>query len=645
MDAWTLVDETAALSVQDVEVDAQEVPDVPMEAAAQEGPTLQTSPAETAADVSDQPMQEVPPALALSSAVQRDVMTTNAQRVAAVLSVIAPQGESRAPLSLSVVLDRSGSMRGEKIRLVVETMQFLLTQLQEQDSLGIVSYDTNVRVDAPLRRCDEAGKAMLRAALARLRPGSTTNLSGGLLAGLDLHRRGTVKVEPVFDIRQTHANLSAEQAVPSETIEGMMKTHLWSLEVHTLPGAGQGFEIEEVIYHLHESFKQPVVRVTEAPFRIERKGWGYFEVRVEIRATRRVPGEPDVTRTITCPHMLKFDCAACRSLASWEKPAVAPTNSAPSVASTFLFTDGIANCGISDTAQLCEAVRNVLADSGEEAPTLHCFGFGEDHNAEMLRALADVGGGVYSFIKGAEEIATAFGEALGGLLSTSHQNVELVFEPAPGVVPHVRTTYETVPEGQGFLVRLRDLYVEERRDVLVELEVPAGEVEERTVLGHVRARGFSLAANAYQSIGPAAVLVGRAPQASAEDPFVSRHQNRWEATNALEHSRTTANNGDLAAARAELEAAIFNVQNTALARGGDATVLGYVQDMQECVQDLRDRNQYMRVGSKKMAFMGEAHAKQRSVNTAMMSVRGEGCADYSSSVMKSMGARFKGSVH
>merc|ERR1712118_262564 len=113
--------------------------------------------------------------------------------------------------------------------------------------------------------------------------------------------------------------------------------------------------------------------------------------------------------------------------------------------------------------------------------------------------------------------------------------------------------------------------------------------------------------------------------ASAGDPFVSRHQSRWEATNAL-------------------EAAIFNVQNTALARGGDSTVLGYVQDMQECVQDLRDRNQYMRVGSKKMAFMGEAHAKQRSVNTAMMSVRGEGCADYSSSVMKSMGARFKGSV-
>merc|ERR1719160_1565322 len=150
------------------------------------------------------------PALTMSTAVQRDVITPSTQRVAAVLSVIAPPGASRAPLSLTVVLDRSGSMRGEKLRLVVDTMQFLLTQLQEQDSLGIVSYDTNVRVDAPLRRCDEHGKAVLRAALSRLQAGSTTNLSGGLLAGLDLHRRGAVKVEPVFDIRQTHVNLAPE---------------------------------------------------------------------------------------------------------------------------------------------------------------------------------------------------------------------------------------------------------------------------------------------------------------------------------------------------------------------------------------------------------------------------------------------------
>merc|ERR1719387_2775511 len=195
-----------------------------------------------AVEIADrQPQPAARPALTLASAVQRDVISPAAQRVSAVLSVVAPPGEDRAPLSLSVVLDRSGSMRGEKLRLAIETMQFLLTQLQDQDSLGIVSYDTNVRVDAPLRRCDEHGKAVLRSALSRIRAGSMTNLSGGLLTGLDLHPRGPVKVEPVFDIRQTHVNLAPEQAVPSEAVPGMMKTHKWSLEVHTLPGA-EGFD-------------------------------------------------------------------------------------------------------------------------------------------------------------------------------------------------------------------------------------------------------------------------------------------------------------------------------------------------------------------------------------------------------------------
>jgi hypothetical protein len=285
-------------------------------------------------------------------------------------------------------------------------------------------------------------------------------------------------------------------------------------------------------------------------------------------------------------------------------------------------------------------VRNVLAESGNKAPTLHCFGFGEDHNAEMLRALADVGGGVYIFITGAEEIATAFGEALGGLLSTSHQNVELSFDPGAGVVPHVRTAYETAFEGQSVVVRLRDLYGEERRDVLVEFDVPA-DTAERTILGYVRARGFSLVANTYESLGPVAVSVGRGPQASGEDVSVARHQYRWSATEALERSRGTAQNGDLASARAQLEAAIGHVQSTPLARSGDATALGYVQDMQECLRDLQDRSQYLRVGSKKMACMSEAHAKQRSVTatTSMLSN-----AEYTSKRMKSMGDHFKKSV-
>jgi hypothetical protein len=220
--------------------------------------------------------------------------------------------------------------------------------------------------------------------------------------------------------------------------------------------------------------------------------------------------------------------------------------------------------------------------------------------------------------------------------------VELSFAAAPGVVPHVRTAYETAHGEDGVLVRLRDLYVEERRDVLVELDVPAA-VGAVTTLGYLRVRGFSLTSNAYENLGPVAVVVDRGETAGAEDPFVARHASRWRASDALERSRHTAAAGDLSSARSELEAAIVHVQGTALAQGGDSRVLGYVQDMQECMRDLRDRDQYLRVGSKKMACMGEAHSKQRSYNAKMLTPSAA-ADEYSSVRMKSMGMSFKRAI-
>lgn len=58
------------------------------------------------------------------------------------LSVVAPTVDSsaRAPLRLAAVLDKSGSMGGEKLRLVRETILFMLRHLSERDALGIIEY-------------------------------------------------------------------------------------------------------------------------------------------------------------------------------------------------------------------------------------------------------------------------------------------------------------------------------------------------------------------------------------------------------------------------------------------------------------------------------------------------------------------------
>ena len=64
------------------------------------------------------------------------------------LSVACPRwedGADRPPLVLSVVMDKSGSMSGDKIRLLKKTTEFLVTRLSDKDKMGVVAYDDMVR--------------------------------------------------------------------------------------------------------------------------------------------------------------------------------------------------------------------------------------------------------------------------------------------------------------------------------------------------------------------------------------------------------------------------------------------------------------------------------------------------------------------
>ena len=45
------------------------------------------------------------------------------------------------------------------------------------------------------------------------------------------------------------------------------------------------------------------------------------------------------------------------------------------------------------------------------------FGFGSDHDEKLLLDIASAGQGSYYYIKKEDQIAAAFGDALGGLLS------------------------------------------------------------------------------------------------------------------------------------------------------------------------------------------------------------------------------------
>ncbi|MEQ8673026.1 MAG: FHA domain-containing protein [Aggregatilineales bacterium] len=90
----------------------------------------------------------------------------------------------RRPLNLSLVIDRSGSMAGDKLDYTRQSAQFLVQNLTARDILSIVLY--NDTVETLLQPELVKRKDIITQRIASIKASGTTNLSGGWLAGCNL---------------------------------------------------------------------------------------------------------------------------------------------------------------------------------------------------------------------------------------------------------------------------------------------------------------------------------------------------------------------------------------------------------------------------------------------------------------------------
>lgn len=87
----------------------------------------------------------------------------------------------RRALNLSLVIDRSGSMAGDKIDYTKQAAQFLVQHLTGQDTFSVVLY--NDKVETLIAPEIVSNKDVVNQAIDRIRVRGTTNLSGGWLEG------------------------------------------------------------------------------------------------------------------------------------------------------------------------------------------------------------------------------------------------------------------------------------------------------------------------------------------------------------------------------------------------------------------------------------------------------------------------------
>lgn len=88
----------------------------------------------------------------------------------------------RLPLNFALVLDHSGSMAGEKLRNMKQAVKSIIDQLEPQDVISVVTFETRTQVLVPAQPATD--KEALKRQVDKIRDGGGTNMATGLVEGL-----------------------------------------------------------------------------------------------------------------------------------------------------------------------------------------------------------------------------------------------------------------------------------------------------------------------------------------------------------------------------------------------------------------------------------------------------------------------------
>lgn len=151
------------------------------------------------------------------------------------------EGAQRARVNLAVVLDRSGSMAGDKIAAARKASHALVDRLDEGDRLAFVTFGSDVTVLFPSTIADRNQRQAMHEAIDRIVDTGGTNLSGGIEAGL-AQIRGHVEAYPVNRLLVISDGQANEGLTGRQALAGLARrTQAQGVSISTI-GVGLDFD-------------------------------------------------------------------------------------------------------------------------------------------------------------------------------------------------------------------------------------------------------------------------------------------------------------------------------------------------------------------------------------------------------------------
>merc|ERR1719499_2676111 len=312
------------------------------------------------------------------------------------------------------------------------------------------------------------------------------------------------------------------------------------------------------------------------------------------------------------------------------------------IASVMILTDGQANQGPISAHEINASVRKGKVVSGgygntvtkeedddakqqpegsDEIPcTINTFGLGRNHNALLLKALAENGRGMYAFIEGTDKIAETFAECLGGLVSVVGQNLKVQVQALNNVQIN-RCLVKGYPvkvdiPGKKHTISVKNVQSEESRGFVFELKVPQIEAEKKedplvqlSVTYDNVVRGGT---DTLTNICTITRIDGK--QIGERNLELDLQYNRVLAADAMEEANKLAASGKLEDARKVLTSAQEHIKKSRT--NEDEFCVGLVKDMQKIQGNMVDHSSYRSRGAKMLVSNCAVQKMQRSTNSS-----------------------------
>jgi len=314
------------------------------------------------------------------------------------------------------------------------------------------------------------------------------------------------------------------------------------------------------------------------------------------------------------------------------------------VSALLVLSDGEITSGITDRQKLRRMVTNMVASfQTSSKPTVHCFGYGATYDP-ILTDLAQDNAGMFYHVGDVEQVPLAFADTLGGLLHMAAQNVRVRIEVVGNGAKLVRSpllkgpAIEPVSETVWNL-KVRDIYIGERKDLLVEIHLSKTDVEVAggNVQVNVQMQYMDLIQEKQNTL-QTSIVISRVKESEivdsdiVTDVEIERQMIRLGIANALEEARVTAEQGNSSASVAKIDSQVAEVDRAMKRMQLDETRDPMLKDL---MSDLRNARNILSASSsaspvqqssafRVMQSVAWSHANQRTntVNDMLEQVRG-----------------------